>query len=53
MRFLFSTLLSELALNYLKFRNKFLPQMHCTNMGSPVSFVVANLVMEHIKSRGD
>ena len=40
-----------LQATYLKFRNKFFRQIHGTAMGSPVSVVVTNLVMEYVEKR--
>ena len=40
-----------LQATYLKFRNKFFRQIHGTAVGSPVSVVVANLVMEDVEER--
>ena len=40
-----------LQATYLKFRNKFFRQIHGTAMGSPVSVVVTNLVMEYVEER--
>ena len=40
-----------LQVTYLKFRNKFFRQIHSTAMGSPVSVVVTNLVMEDVEER--
>ena len=40
-----------LQATYLKFRNKFFRQIHGTAIGSPVSVVVANLVMEDVEER--
>ena len=40
-----------LQATYLKFRNKFFRQIHGTAMGSPVSVVVANLVMEDVEEQ--
>ena len=41
----------HLQATYLKFRNKFFRQIYGTAMGSPVSVVVANLIMEDIEER--
>ena len=41
----------RLLATYLKFRHKFFRQIHGTAMGSPVSVVVANLVMEDVEER--
>ena len=43
----------SLCLNatYFSFRDSIYQQVHGTAMGSPVSVVVANLVMEHIEQR--
>ena len=45
--------LLELCLNatYLQFRGSYYHQVHGTAMGSPVSVVVANLVMEDVEQR--
>ena len=40
-----------LQATYLKFRNKFFGQIYGTAMGSPVSVVVADLVMEDVEER--
>ena len=40
-----------LQVTYLKFRNKFFRQIHGTAMGSPVSVVMTNLVMEDVEKR--
>ena len=45
--------LLELCMNatYFAFRNTYYQQIHGTAMGSPVSVVAADLVMEDIESR--
>ena len=40
-----------LQATYLKFRYKFFRQIHGTAMGSPVSVVVANVVMKDVEER--